>query len=176
MERDDSIFRRFFTPPRRTESHLRIFEVPFHVRPQTDPQADVRENLGFGFSVASQPFKRTFGSLGFDVGRMRWRPSDPSVTSAEVKQFDANQSVNIWVARTFVISFGLGLGIIDGLVTRNDGTFEHTIVPYIPVRLGVSVSLWDKVFLGLRMATTPFFGEGHQVGQTRLLLGLGWVY
>jgi hypothetical protein len=34
----------------------------------------------------------------------------------------------------------------------------------------------DRVYVGLRAVAVPFFGEGHEVGQSRLLVGFGWAY
>jgi hypothetical protein len=65
---------------------------------------------------------------------------------------------------------------MDGLVVKRDGTFEHNLVPYIPVRLGLGLMIRDRVYVGLRAVAVPFFGEGHEVGQSRLLVGFGWAY
>jgi hypothetical protein len=38
------------------------------------------------------------------------------------------------------------------------------------------VVLGNSVFVGLTVASTPFFGTGPVAGQSRLSLGLGWTY
>ncbi|HKI97368.1 MAG TPA: hypothetical protein VKB51_02725 [bacterium] len=170
------IFRRFSTPPSRTETRLLMFEVPVALRPQTDPQAEVTQNQGIGFRIAALPFNRVFGTVGMDFARVRWTPSDPGVSSTEVRTLDANQEVNFWVGHHVIVGFGIGLGILDSLVQKTNGRFEHNLVPYIPVRLGVDLSLWDKVFVGLRAVATPFFATGVEAGHSRLLLEVGWAY
>lgn len=173
---DEPIFKRFSTAPKRQETRLRIFELPVGLRPQTDPQAERIDNLGLGYEVGIRPFDRVFVSLGFNWGRMAWAPTGPIAERAEVKQIDVSQSLNFWVGRLMVISVGFGVGLMDGLVVNRDGSFEHSVVPYIPARFGVGALLGDTVWVGLRLASTPFFAQGHAVGQSRLLLGLGWVY
>ena len=176
LKSDEPIFRRFNSPPARTESRMRMFEFPLVLRPQTDPGAQVHENKGIGFLVAGQPFNRVSVSLGFNFARLSWKPSDPAIERAEVKQLDVFQSLNFWLGRRFVIDVGLGLGVLDGLVTNVDGRFEHNLVPYVPLRLGLSLVLGNRVFVALRGVGTPFFGQGHELGHARLLLGLGWSY
>lgn len=172
---DQPIFRRFSSPPRRSVTRLRMLEVPVALRPQTDPDAKVHENVGLGYLVGFQPFNRVFTTGAVTFGRMSWTPSDPAVASAKATQLDASQGINFWLGSVFSLGFELGLGVLDSLVVNTDGTFEHNLVPYIPVRLGLMAALGDRVFLGLRLATTPFFGEGHVTGQSRLLFGIGWT-
>ncbi len=176
LQSDEPIFRRFSNPPARSEARMRMFEFPLLLQPQADPGAQVHENKGIGFLVAGQPFNHVFVSLGFNFARLSWKPGDPAVNRVEVKQVDVFQSLNFWLWRRFVVDIGLGLGVLDDLVTNADGTFEHNVVPYIPLRLGVSVVLGNRVFVALRGVGTPFFGQGHEVGHARLLLGLGWSY
>jgi hypothetical protein len=176
FQNDEPIFRRFTTPPTRSERRLRIFEVPVALRPQTDPRAEVQEDLGIGYTMATQPFNRLFVSAGFDFARLTWQPSDPAILRAQVRQLDVHQNLNAWLWRRLIVGVGFGLGVLDGLVLNADGTFEHNLVPYVPVRVGVGILLGDKVYVGLRAVATPFFGEGHEIGHSRLLLGLGWVY
>lgn len=176
LSEDAPIFRRFSTPPRRSDQRLRLIQVPVALRPQTDSDAEVDENLGLGYEVGFQPFNRVFPSVAVTFGRMEWRPTHEAVDTVDVKTLDVTQSLNFWVQRTFTIGVGLGLGILDSIVVNRDGTFEHNIVPYIPFRLGVTLSLWDTVFLSLHGQAVPFFAEGYVVGQSRLLFGVGWTY
>lgn len=172
----EPIFRRFVAAPTRQERRLRIFELPVALRPQTDPLAEASEHTGLGYEVGFRPFDRIYSSLGANWARMAWRPSDPTLAAAEVKQFDVYQSLNFHAGRHVVIGLGLGLGVLDSLVVTTDGRFAHHVVPYVPVRLGVGTIIGDSVWLGLRVVATPFFGGGPTVGQSRLLLGLGWTY
>ena len=172
----EPIFRRFTTPPRRSETRLRIFEAPVVLWPQADPHPVVSRKAGIGYTVGAQPFNRAFLTAGFDFAALRWRPSNPDVASAEVHELDVHQNLNFWLGRVAIVSLGVGIGVLDGLVQNTDGSFEHNLVPYIPFRLGVGFILWDKVYVGLRGVAVPFFGKGHEIGQSRLLLGLGWVY
>lgn len=170
------IFRRFTSPPSRSETRMRMLEVPVRVRPQGDPQADVGQDQGIGYTVAALPFNSVFSSVGVDFARLRWAPTDPRAASVEVKTLDGHQDVNFWLWRRFVFSFGLGLGVMDSLVIEPNGGFEHHLLPYIPVRFGLDVALYDKIFVGARLAITPFFSSGFEAGHARLLVSLGWAY
>jgi hypothetical protein len=176
MQGSPPIFRRFSAPPTRAEGRLVLFEVPVALRPQTDPQAHVTQNEGIGIQLASQPFNRVFLSGGLDFSRMTWTPSDPSLSSATVKTFEVDQDLNFWIGHSLVAGVGIGLGALDSLVLKKSGSFEHAVVPYIPVRLGLFVSLWDKLFVGLRASVTPFFASGVEAGHSHLLLDVGWAY
>lgn len=173
---DEPIFRRFSTPPRRSDSRLRLFEVPVALRPQTDADAEIEENVGLGYEIGFQPFNRAFASAGISIGRQEWRPTHPGVALVETKQMDLYQALNFWLGRTFIASVGLGLGVLDSLVLRENGTFEHNVVPTLPFRLGLGVVLGDKFFVTLRGVATPFLTEGYVAGHSRLLLGFGWSY
>jgi hypothetical protein len=173
------IFRRFTSPPERSETRLRLFEVPLRLRPQTDPQAKVTQDQGFGYTVAALPFNRVFASVGVNFARVRWTPTEPGFSSSEVRTLDVHQDLDFWLWRRLVLSLGLGLGIMDGLVVKADGGFQHNLIPYIPVRIGLDVVLWQEVFVGLRVVAVPFFGQDNQdyeIGHSQLLLSAGWAY
>lgn len=170
------IFRRFSSPMARSETRMRMLEVPVLLRPQGDPQAKVMQDQGIGYTIAAFPFNRVFSSVGIHFARLRWAPSDPRFASVEVKTLGVHQDVNFWLWHRFVFSFGLGLGIMDSLAMDTSGGFEHNLLPYIPVRFGLDVDLGDTVFLGARLAFTPFFASGFEAGHGRVLVSLGWVY
>ncbi len=176
LEDNDTIFRRFAAPPRGPTTRLALLEVPVAIRPQTDSQAEVRENLGLAYTMGFRPRNRAFGAIGVSIARMEWEPTDEKIAVADVKQLDVTQSVNFWLGRVLVLSFGFGVGILDSLVVFEDGSFEHNVVPYLPLQLGVLAPLGDRLFVGLRAVQTPYFGDGHVTGHARLLFGLGWTY
>ncbi len=173
---DDSIFQRFAGRQEQRVTRMAMLEVPVALRPQTFPDAEIEENLGLGYTLSFQPENRVFTSLGIHLARMEWRPRDPNIDFIDVKQLDVTQSLNFWVERAFTISIGLGIGILDGLAVFADGRFDHEVVPYIPVRIGVAVPLSRRLYAGLRLAVTPFFADAPVRGSTRLLFGLGLAY
>lgn len=175
-EKDDSIFRRFSEKREHISNRFRLFEVPVAIRPQTNADAEIQENLGFGYVQGFFPRNPIFISFGISAARLEWLPEDPEITSVNVKQFDLTQSLNFRIKRLFVLSFGLGLGIMDGLVLYPDGTFDHQLLPYIPVQFGAVVPMGDTLLLSLRAVHTPFFGSGDVIGHSRVVLGLGYYY
>jgi len=172
----DTIFRRFSEQREHVSNRFRLFEVPVAIRPQTNGDADIEENLGFGYVTGIYPRNTIFASFGFHLARIEWRPKDPEIESVEIKQFDVIQSLNFRIKRLFTLSFGVGIGLMDGLVLYSDGKFAHELLPYIPVQMGVLFSLGDTLVLGLRAVQTPYFGEGDVIGHGRLMLGLGFYY
>jgi hypothetical protein len=174
--RDDSIFQRFSREQTYARTRMALFELPVVLRPQTSPDAEIVEHVGLNYLHGFFPQNRVFLSLGFNLARMEWKPLAPEIASEEVKQFDVTQNINFWVRRLLIISFGYGLGLMDGLVLYADGGFEHNLVPYIPVQLGVTVPLGERLFLGLHVMHAPFFGHGPVVGSTRLTAGFGFSY
>lgn len=175
-DREDTIFRRFLAQPKSTATRMAMFEVPVALRPQTDSQAEIEENLGLNYVVSIRPRNRVFSSIGFNLGRMEWIPSAPEIASADVKQFDVTQNFNFWIQRALIIHFGIGLGLLDSLVVFANRDIEHNVVPYIPVQAGLAVPLGQTLFVGIRIVHTPFFGDGPVVGTTRLLAGAGFTY
>ncbi len=155
---------------------MAMFEVPVALRPQTDSQAEIKENVGINYVLSILPRNRIFGSLGFNLGRMEWIPSAPEIASADVKQFDVTQNFNFWIQRVLIIHFGIGLGLLDSLVVFANRDIEHNVVPYIPLQVGLAVPLGQTMILGIRIVTTPFFGDGPVVGTTRLLAGAGFTF
>jgi hypothetical protein len=173
---NDSIFQRFSREQSFTSTRMAMFEFPVALRPQTSPDAEIVENVGLNYLHAFFPQNRAFISLGFHLARLEWKPRAPEIASEEVKQFDLTQNINFWIKRSLIISFGYGLGLMDGLVVFANGDFEHNLVPYIPLQLGVTVPLGERLFFGLHVMHAPFFGHGPVVGSTRLTAGFGFSY
>ena len=173
---DQSIFRRFSDEPETPGSRMGIYEIPVYLRPQTNPDAEIVENLGLNYVRSFFPGSIIFTSLGFNFARMAWRPDNPAIQTEEVKQFDLTFAYNIWIKRSMIVSLGAGLGLMDGLVVNSDGSFHHNLVPYIPMQLGWILPLGGDLRVSLRWVHAPYIGSGPVLGNTRLLAGLGFVY
>ncbi len=173
---DQPIFRRFSEEPETPGSRMGIFEIPVYLRPQTNSDADIVENIGINYVRSFFPGSLIFTSLGFNFARMKWRPKNPSIESEEVKQFDIILSYNAWIKRSMIVSMGAGLGLMDGLVINSDGSFHHNLVPYIPLRLGWILPIGSDLRISLGWAHTPYLGSGPVLGNSRLFAGVGFVY
>ena len=57
---------------------------------------------------------------------MSWEPKGGSVRQVEITTLDISEMINFSIKRVSVITIGLGLGIMDGLIRNRDGTFELT--------------------------------------------------
>ncbi len=173
---DRSIFRRFSEEPKTPGFRMGIFEIPVYLRPQTNPNAEIVENIGINYVRSFFPGSLIFTSLGFNFARMEWRPENPAIESEEVKQFDITLTYNAWIKRSMIVSMGAGLGLMDGLVINSDGSFNHSLVPYIPLQLGWILPIGSDLRISLRWAHTPYLGSGPVLGNSRILAGVGFVY
>ena len=173
---DGSIFRRFVAGENLTRSQQILVEMPTALRPQTDPGAKIKENLGFNYVYSEWPAKQSYGSLGFSLARSTWEPSSPQLEEAEVHQIDLFASINIRTFNWLYINWGFGLGLIDGIVTKTDGTFTHSVVPYIPFHIGAVSPITSSLVVSYRTVYTPFIGEGPVVGTARTWVGIGYNY
>lgn len=173
---DRSIFRRFSEEPETPGYRMGIFEIPVYLRPQTNPNADIVENIGINYVRSFFPGSLIFTSLGFNFARMEWRPENPAIESEEVKQFDITLAYNAWIKRSMIVSVGAGLGLMDGLVINSDGSFHHSLVPYIPLQLGWILPIGSDLRVSLRWAHTPYLGSGPVLGNSRIFAGVGFVY
>ena len=170
---DIPIFQRFSNTRQSSPTRLTVFELPVALRPQNYSDAEIEENLGLGYFVAVAPQRQVFSSFGFSWGRMEIRPTNPEVDLIDIKQVDVTQNLNFWLWRTFTVSLGAGLGIMDSLVMLSGGGFEHEVVPYIPLRIGLAIPIGRTVTIALTAVLTPFLGSGAGSGSTRLMLGVG---
>ena len=173
---DGNIFQRYAAGNNLTRSQQILVEVPTALRPQTDPDAEIRENLGVNYVYSEWPAKKSYGSLGFSLARSKWNPSDPNLQVAEISQMDIFASINIRTFSWLYINWGFGLGLLDGIVTRTDGTFSHALVPYIPFHLGAVAPVTSFLSFSYRTVYTPFIGDGPVVGTARTWLGIGYNY
>lgn len=173
---DDSIFNRFAegveTPARRQ----RMLEVPVALRLQTFREVDVERNAGLGYVWGIRPTDRIYVSYSLSIAQQRWSPKEGDIDRAESTQLEAVQHLNFWMGRAAVFSFGLGLGLMDGLVVFDDNDFITRYEPYIPVQLGLVVPVGDTVVTSLRASVSPFWGRGPVLSHGRLLFGLGYNY
>lgn len=176
QQEQGSIFRRFSRGREGSFSRMVMLEFPVKLRPQTFADAEIVENVGIGYVISVFPERQVFTSIGLNWGRMEWRPTNPEYDFIDVKQFDITQSLNIWFWRTIVFNMGVGLGLMDALVVFSNGRFEHEVLPYIPLQLGVSVPLSKSFWLGLRVTHSPWFGDAALSGNTRLLAGFGFSF
>jgi hypothetical protein len=174
--REAPIFNRFAAALERPASRQALVEVPIAIQVQGDPDARIRENVGVSYVVSHQPRNRVYVSTGFTYGRQEWEPSNPTLADVKVYQLDITQILNFRIRNAAVISVGLGLGIMDGIVLFGDGRFKHRLEPYIPFQLGLGLPVGERFLVTLKLAESPFWGEGTVISHTRALIGLGYDY
>ncbi len=107
---------------------------------------------------------------------MEWHPKQSVINTVKVKTFDITLIANHLYRSTLVTSFGVGLGVMDGLVTFNDpGRFSTRLEPFIPLQAGIALRL-GSVQVGLKVSQFSFFRSNPVISTTRVLFGLGFNY
>jgi len=153
----------------------RMVELPASIRPQTAPGAHIVANEGINYVVAFRPESRVYFSRSFGYARMQWQPED-AVRSIHVIQFDVTEILNFLIARTFVLSFGVGLGVMDGLIVERTGDYQTRLEPFLPVQVGAAALLGRRFILGVKIVQSSFFGPGPVASVTRGMIGFGYNY
>lgn len=170
------IFRRFALTRDKPDFWQALFEVPLYLRPQGNADARIERNLGFNYVTSYRPGNRIYFSRSIGVTRMEWHPVDSTVEKVAVKTFDVTLILNHLYRSTLVTSFGLGLGVMDGLVTFNDERdYSTRLEPFIPIQFGMGVRL-GGVQVGLKVSQFSFFRSNPVISNTRVLLGVGFNY
>lgn len=172
---DAPIFNRFAGPPEPAREQ-RLFEIPFALRPQTNADADVQQNLGLGYYIGIRPRNRVYVSLGLNYFQAEWAPDSRVVKQVELKQVDVSQQINFWVQRWFALSVGLGIGVLDALVQFQDNDYQHRQGLYVPIQLGMIVPLGSTYVVSLRAVHTPYAGSAPMVSHSRAMVGFGYNF
>lgn len=176
-ESQESIFQRFALSRKVPKIGQRLFEFPVALHPQTDSNAEINKNLGFNYISSGRPDNRWYLSSSLGFSKMEWVPSDPNIDLVKVRTFDWSFLVNRLSAGWLVTTFGLGIGLMDGLVKHAEpGRFSERLEPFIPVHFGLAARLGNTVQVGLKVVHFPFFRQNPVIGTTRLLVGLGFSY
>lgn len=174
---DQPIFRRFALTRKTSKIAQRLFEIPMSLHPQSDPDAEINKNLGFNYVSSGRPDNRWYISSSLGFSKMEWEPSDPNVDLVKLRTFDLTFLVNRLFGGWMVTSFGLGLGVMDGLVVFSQpGSFSERLEPFIPVHIGLGARLGSTLQLGLKVTHFPFFRQHPVIASTRILLGIGYNY
>jgi hypothetical protein len=171
----DGIFQRFSSGREVAKTWQGVVEVPVIARPQTAPNARIVANEGVDYVVAFRPESRIFFSRGFDYARLEWAPGN-DVKTAQVITLDITEILNFSIARTFVMSFGLGLGIMHGVTVERGGHFHARFEPFIPIQFGLALPVGRSFLVEAKVAQSSFFGPGPVLSVTRGLIGFGYNY
>ncbi len=175
--KEENIFRRFAQERKVRKNWQALFELPVLLQPQSASDADIRKNLGLNYVSTFRPNSRWYFSRSIGFSRMEWAPKTPSIRVVKVRTFDITMVLNRLSGGWLVTSFGLGLGIMDGLVVFSgpDG-FSERLEPFIPIQFGMAVRLGETIQLGLKISHFPFFRQKPAISTTRVLVGLGFNY
>jgi hypothetical protein len=76
----------------------------------------------------------------------------------------------------WVMSLGLGVGFMDGLIFYKDGGFKHRLEVFLPVQVGTGVRLGKSWFVGAKVIQSSYFGPGPVASVARGLIGIGYNY
>ena len=174
---DRPIFRRFAMKREDPSDWQALFEIPFLLRPQSQADADIERNMGLNYVTSFRPDRKWYMSRSVGFARMEWVPKDSSVARVKVRTFDVTFIVNNLAGGWFVTSFGLGLGVMDGLVKFKDSrNFNERLELFIPIQFGLAIRLGDTLQLGLKISQSTFFRSNPPISTTRLLFGVGFNY
>ena len=176
-ESQESIFQRFALSRKPPKTEQKVFEFPVGIRPQSDEDAEINKNLGFNYISSGRPGGRWYLSSSLGFSKIEWEPTDPSVDLVKLRTFDWSFLVNRLSGGWLVTSFGLGFGIMDGLVKYAEpGNFSERLEPFIPIHFGLAARLGDTLQVGLKLVHFPFFRSNPVIATTRLLAGIGFSY
>ncbi len=174
---DGSIFRRFAQRRKSPKYRQTVIEFPILLRPQTQSDAQIEKNLGINYIGALRPQNRLYLSRGFNLAKMEWKPKSPDIDRVRVKTFEMTQILNYNLSSLFVLNFGFGIGLMDGVILFNTSrNFETRLELFIPFHFGVGLRLGDTYQLGLKLAQSTFFKTGPVISVTRVLIGFGYNF
>lgn len=151
-------------------------EFPVYLRPQLEPDAKVVQNIGVNFGVSFRPRNRVYFTRSYNFAQMTWEPKEGKVERVQLTTFDISQLLNISVKRVAIVSFGLGLGVMDGIIRFRNGDFKTRLEPYVPIHFGVGFYPFSQWIIMTRLSHAFFLGPGPVVSVTRGLLGVGYNF
>ena len=172
---NSSMFQRFAAGRDASKTWQTMYEVPVGLYPQTEPGAHVVANEGLNWVTAFQPLNRVYFGRSIGYARMVWEPGG-QLDTTEIVQWDWTEILNIAVRPWWVISFGVGLGFMDGLIFYKDGSFKHRLEVFVPVQAGTGVRLGKSFFVSAKFAQSSYFGPGPVASVARGLIGVGYNY
>jgi len=152
-----------------------MLEFPVTIRPQVLPDARIVANDGVNYVVSYRPEGRIYTSRSYGFARMEWEPGD-AARFAHVNQYDITQILNFTIARTFVVSLGAGLGLMDGFTVNQAGDVQTRLELFMPVQFGLAVQLGRRFVASAKMIQSSFFSPGPVVSAARGLVGFGYNY
>ena len=171
-----SIFQRFDTDSAAPSNWQTLFEVPVGLQPQTNVNVHELADEGVNWVVSYRPLNRVYFSRSVGYARMEWKLDNADNTDVQLVQWDLTELINFALTRSFVFSFGLGLGFMDGIINDGNGRFQHRLEPFIPVQLGFGLRLGRSWFVDAKAAESPYWGPGTVVSVARALVGVGYNY
>lgn len=174
-QENNSIFQRFDSGREIPKTWQTMIEVPVQVTPQTTPDAHINVDEGVNLVTAYRPENRAYFSRSFGYANVGWAPKN-EIKTAQVVTLDMTEILNFRIAQTFVMSFGLGLGVMHGVVVKRDGTFQARFEPFVPVQFGVALPIGRSFMIGAKVEQSSFFGQGPTISMSRVLAGIGYNY
>jgi hypothetical protein len=170
----DLIFKRFSTGREVPKTWQTMVELPMVAVPQTTPEARIVANEGVNLVIAYRPENRAYFSRSFGYARLEWAPEN-EVKTAQVVTLDVTEILNFRLTRGLVMSIGLGLGLMHGVIASRDG-FQARFEPFIPLQLGFTVPIGGNFTLGVKAIQSSFFGPGPSLSVLRGVVGIGYNY
>lgn len=170
---ESTIFRRFGTGRVAPENWQFMPEFPVFLRPQADPDAKIVRNDGANLIVSFRPRNRIYFSRGYGFAQVSWKPKGGSVKKVEVTSFDISQLLNFSIKRTFIVTFGLGLGLMDAVIHERKGSIRNRLEPFVPFHFGLGIDTGTAINIAFKVSQHIFLGPGPVVSLTRGLVGIG---
>lgn len=171
-----SMFNRFNSERAAPEAWQVMPEIPFYLRPQLDPGAEIEQNRGINLVVSFRPHNRVYFSRSYGFSQMEWLPSSGSVEKVQLTTMEVSEILNASIKREAILSFGLGLGLMSGLIRFDDGGLRSRLEPYLPIQFGLGFYPAGPVMLELKLWHAFFLGPGPVVSATRGLIGIGYNF
>ncbi len=173
----DSIFGRFAIDRNPQRDWQALFEMPADLRSVNNPNADMVENTGLNYLISYGAQNRIYLSRGYLFGKMEWKPKEPNVDKERVIEFGMSDYLNFRVRPWLVVSTGLGLGVMSGLIIyKGDQGFQTRLEPFIPLHFGLIVPIGSRIVVSMKLSQSTYFGPGPGLSVTRLLGGFGFNY
>jgi hypothetical protein len=170
-----SMFQRFAAGRDATRSWQLMFEAPVALYPQTNGGAHTLVNTGLNWVTSYQPLNRYYFGRSIGYAHMEWRPGG-DIDTIEVVQWDWTEIFAVAVRPWWVVSFGLGLGFMDGLIFLKNGSFVHRLEIFVPVQVGTGFRLGKSWFVGAKAVQSSYFGPGPVASVARIMIGVGYNY
>jgi len=176
QEDNRPIFNRFNYDRAAPEAWQVLGEVPVYLRPQVDPDAEILQNRGINLVVSFRPRNRVYFSRSYGFGQMQWDPTGDRIDKVQLTTMEVSEIINASIKREAILSFGLGLGLMSGLIRFDGDNVRSRLEPYFPLQFGVGFYPSGPVMLELKIWHAFFLGPGPVVSATRGLIGVGYSF